>query len=419
MDEYANMELRAVHEECMNRYMNLEKEILIKKYNIPSKPSKDGYYRINVPNPSKLHGRTQIAAKSIEELKNRLYAFEQGKYGEAKKSFQQVYILYLQEKLTYTKNPNKKISKQNTIKRKEQCYNRYFSGTDFELKAIDQITCADIDRIIFLNLNRYNMKERAFRELCGVLNQTFDYAMRNRWIIDNPYQYIDLTKYKDMLFDMAKNDERSHTDEEIRKILELCHERQQNDPAYMPAFALEFQILTACRRGEIPPLERSDVRDGYISITKEQLTVKAFGNEPEHWSIVPHTKNGHDRHFPIGEDLMDFLPRLYDALDQYYPNSKFLFPDPDQELGCINNNVVYRFYQRICKQLGIMICREIMKGPHSFRRKAITNGMNNSGGDAVMVSKMYGNSPKVALANYYTGFRMDNARELVNQGKWL
>ena len=56
--------------------------------------------------------------------------------------------------------------------------------------------------------------------------------------------------------------------------------------------------------------------------------------------------------------------------DNYYPNSKYLFP-ADTDNGVITNRAVYFVYQGICEKLGIEISRDSVKGPHSFRRNAI------------------------------------------------
>ncbi len=46
------------------------------------------------------------------------------------------------------------------------------------------------------------------------------------------------------------------------------------------------------------------------------------------------------------------------------------------------------------------------KGTHSFRRNAITDVVNASGGNIILASKLFGNSPEVAKKNYFTGIDM-------------
>ncbi len=95
-------------------------------------------------------------------------------------------------------------------------------------------------------------------------------------------------------------------------------------------------------------------------------------------------------------------------------NLCYLFP-ADTDNGVITNNTVYNFYRRICKKLNIPISKDHVKGTHSFRRNAITKVVNTTGGNILMASKLYGNTPKVADSNYYTGLDIDDAKDVVEK----
>ena len=108
---------------------------------------------------------------------------------------------------------------------------------------------------------------------------------------------------------------------------------------------------------------------------------------------------------------------LWAVHQEYYPNSKYLFP-ANSANGVITNNTIYDFYRRTCKKLGIEINREFRKGTHSFRRNAITDVINSSGGNVILASKLFGNSPEVAKKNYFTGIDMENALECLTKRKF-
>lgn len=80
--------------------------------------------------------------------------------------------------------------------------------------------------------------------------------------------------------------------------------------------------------------------------------------------------------------------------------------------------MVYHFYSRLCGRLGIKLSRETVKGTHSFRRNAITDVVNASGGNLMLASQLFGNSPQVVRKNYYTGMDMTDAVEALNQRKF-
>ncbi len=75
---------------------------------------------------------------------------------------------------------------------------------------------------------------------------------------------------------------------------------------------------------------------------------------------------------------------------------------------------VYSRYRRICRKLGIKLSREFIKGTHSFRRNAISKVANASNGVLAMAAELYGNSPQVAYANYYTGINLESAKNVLD-----
>ena len=47
---------------------------------------------------------------------------------------------------------------------------------------------------------------------------------------------------------------------------------------------------------------------------------------------------------------------------------------------------------------------------HQTRRNGITKVVNNSGGNVILASKLFGNSPDVAMKNYFTKADVEQAR---------
>ena len=413
LKNYDNISL----EDARDIYMYIEKNKILENYNFPERPGKDGFYRIYVEDSSKKAGRKQLCDKTVEGLKDKVYKYEKGVLKNTRKTFADAYEFAIEEKLKYVKDPEKMISRQNTVCVSRSSYKRYFAGTEFEGRFIDSLSKKDIEDIILYNLNRYDLREKAFNSMVGILRMTFQLSYEEYWIADNTFTRVNLKKFKDMLIPDVDIEKRVHSAKEVSKILEVLHEYHVKKPYYTPAWALELQIIIGARRGEIAPLRKSDVNDRYISITREQLTKRKFEGVPEHFVIVEHTKTYKNRLFPKTELVKDFMKRLEAMLDEYYPDSEYLFPDRNTELGVINNNTVYRLYSRICRKLGIRISREETKGTHSFRRNAITDVVNSTGGNVILASKLFGNSPAVACNRYYTGIDYDEAYEAVSKRK--
>lgn len=380
---------------------------ILSKYNFPQVPSSDGYYHIYVKDSSKRTGRKAVKDKTLDGLKAKVLAYEHETMAQAKKTFKKVYELSQERKLSLVKSAEKRISMENTITRTNSDYKRFFDGTSFEKKNISDITLKDIENVIEYNLTRYDLYKKALDNMRAILNSVFKYALHEYWVNENPCTRIDFRIYGNMLVESTNVKYRVHSDSELNAILDELHMKQLKNPKLSSAWALELQILMGARRGELPPLRWSDITQLGIEITQEQLT---YGNE---FVIVSHTKTNRDRQFPLTKDIENFLMRLKSMHEKFYPNSMYLFPANTQN-GVITNRAVYSVYRKICQKLNIEIQENVIRGPHSFRRNAITSVVNSSNGNMELASSLFGNSPKVAKSNYFTGIDMNNAIDVLN-----
>lgn len=376
---------------------------ILSKYNFPQVPSSDGYYHIYVKDSSKRTGRKAVKDKTLDGLKAKVLAYEHETMAQAKK----VYELSQERKLSLVKSAEKRISMENTITRTNSDYKRFFDGTSFEKKNISDFTLKDIENVIEYNLTRYDLHKKALDNMRAILNTVFKYALHEYWVDENPCSRIDFRIYGNMLVESTNVKYRVHSDSELNAILDELHMKQLKNPKLSSAWALELQILMGARRGELPPLRWSDITTQGIEITQEQLT---HGNE---FIIVSHTKTNRDRLFPLTKDIENFLMRLKSMHEKFYPNSMYLFPANTQN-GVITNRAVYYVYRKICQKLNIEIQEDVIRGPHSFRRNAITSVVNSPNGNMELASSLFGNSPKVAKSNYFTGIDMNNAIEILN-----
>ena len=400
-------------EEARKLYEEAMRNEALSKYNFPTKPSSDGYYHIYVKDSSKKTGRRAIKDKNLDKLKEKVYLHEKGIDSEIRKTFKDIFILNNKNKIKYIKNKEKILSVNNSIRRTANEYNRYFAGTKFERMFIDEITENDISDICYSNLKKLALNTKAFLFLRSILKQVFEFAFKNRWIDENPYLRVDFNIFKGMIEHTVSIEERVHSDEELDRMLDYIHKAQNKNPKYIAPYALEMQIIMGLRRGEVPPLRWSDIKDGYILIHREQIIVlKSDQNKKQECRIVDHTKTWKDRKFPITSDLQDLIDRIKGLGN----DSEFIFPNSTGNgTGAIHNNSIYHFYYKMCNKLKIELSYEKRKGPHSYRRNAITK-VTNAGGNLLIASKLFGNSPKVADSNYYVGLNLDLAKEYLETG---
>lgn len=405
-------------EEMRKKVNEIMKNEVLKDYNFPTKASSDGYYHIYVSDDTKKSGRKQIKAKTLDELKEKVYGYRSNGNGGVKNTFGEVFEMVMSEKIKYAKNPEKLASAKNTVIRRKTDFKRFFSNTDFAKMAISSITVGDIENTVFKILTEHKLRFAAFTLMQTILRQTFKYAYVNSMIYDNVFDRVDFSKYRAMLCEDVPIQQRAFSDDYLKKFLDFLHDYQIKNPSYIPAYALELQILAGLRRGEIPPLMWSDVDDDFLFIHRQQITVEKSGDIPRHFEIVEHTKTYKDRCFPMVSVLRDFFSRLKAVHCAYYPDSLYLFP-ADTRGGIISNDVVYEFFRDMLNLFGYAYNKGVTLGTHSFRRNAITRVANASGGNLVLTADIFGNSPDVIRKNYFIKIDADAALAAVEKSSDL
>ena len=388
---------------------------LLEKYTFPKKPSSDGYYHCAIKDPSRRNGYRHVKSRTPEGLRDKVLQFERGELGESRKTFRDAYTILQQKTGDLVKCSERRLSVTNSISRHWQTYDRFFTGTDFEKLYVDEITELDIEAVCRMNLERYDLRKRAWQSMRTVVKQVMDLAFHRRWIQENTYLRCDFAQFRDMVLPDVPIARRAYSPEEMEKIMAFIAEKQRKSPSYLPAYALEMQILLGLRRGEVPPLRWSDVHDFWIGIEREQITLKpktgTGGRDTFH--IVGHTKNGKNRQFPITREVRDLLDRLRAVHRLYYPGSEYLFP-ADSEEGVITDNTVYNFYRRMCRALEIPVCQDTVRGTHAFRRNAISRYVNLEGGSIEDAARLFGNSALVAEKHYFTGMDVEKFRKVLD-----
>lgn len=396
----------------------LKREEILKQYNLPSKPSSDNYFHIQVKDKTKKSGRKQLKAKTLEELCDKIVAFERGnEIGDKDETFERIFEIVEKQKLERVVDPEKLVSRERTVYRDKCEFKRFFSDTNFKDMIISDITKHDIEEVIWKNLKEKKMRVKAFRSLCGILNQVFSYAYNKEIIETNPYSRINHGDFQDGIVSDSKPFEKVYSEKEISDLLKMIHEDEVDRPWQMSIWACEFQILIGGRSAEIPPLKWSDIVDGKIMIYKQQLPNRKKENAPYNNVIVNHTKNYKDRFFPVTNEVRNFLERLKEVHDMYYPENEYLFPHKDTPSGRLSYTMMSNYFTKLCHRNGIEKNVNAKRGLHSFRRNGITKIMNSPGGSAALASEIYGNSPEVAIKNYYTGINLELAKQILEGNK--
>ena len=393
-------------------YENVMKDKILEQYTFPKKPSSDGYYHIYVKDQTREKGNRQIKCKTLDGLKEKVYKIETAKLDSKRRTFKEVFEALCEDKLQLSFN-ERKYSTLNTIRNNKLDYKRYIENTNIEKMYIDEISDQDIDKCIIFNAKRYTLLESSFKRLICLFSSVFKFAVQKKLIIQNPWNQINLKRYQKVYNPPIPIEERAHSNKEIDQIVNYLHDSQKKKPTYFAAFALELQIMMGCRRGEIPPLRWSDLKNNEISICREQITVKKSDKiDKEFDKIVEHTKTDAIRRFPITAEMDNLFHELKSIHEENNIKSEFLFPADTPE-GCIRNQRIYHCYKQACKKLGIILCKNSIKGTHSFRRNKITDIINSNKIGSMETAWAFGNSTKTIEKNYYLGCDLNQLRKVL------
>ena len=304
-------------------------------------------------------------------------------------------------------NPDKTTSKDNTIERHWRTYRKWFSPSDLDTMPITEVDF-DIIEDFLIECNDPPILKSEMDKIITTFNQTF--ARAKKIIPHSPMIYVAIDEIQANCLDTPDPGNREYTDEEMIKIYDKVRSLQTLNPSDSALYALELQLLSAPRRGEVPPLSWDDITGDNIVINK-QLKY----NEKKHeYKIDPKPKNNKTRYFPITPMIEELLERLKARNAQYYPDNPHLFPDPDSAFGIIPLRAAYNRHRSICRSLGISISKEFPKGTHAFRRTHETS-LKNRGIDAEAIGRAYGNTPKTIDKNYDTKSKPDYLRPYISE----
>lgn len=265
-----------------------------------------------------------------------------------------------------------------TIRRMMIDWKKYYAPNhDFIQKPFKEITSIDVDDFLNGIVNAEEIKDKAFCNMCGILKQTFQYAVSARYISanENPYR-VEVNKKKIVPTRKKPSKQEVYNKHEKQLLLDEMERRLQNSPnnTCLLAIMLEFELGT--RRGEILAVKESDIKNGEIHICRQIIdkydvsdldNPKLIGYE-----AVKYTKSdAGDRFIPLTDRAQQYIERIRrinKENGQYYKDYLFV-----QDGYLINPNKLYNIIKDACKRnLNIPI-----KGTHKMRKTWISTLINN------------------------------------------
>lgn len=293
----------------------------------------------------------------------------------------------------------------NSILKYKSDYRRFFEGYPFENLDIRDINEEILSQHIMQVLKDKDIRWRAFKDIMGYVNGVFEKAMRDRVIVDNPCNYLDLPIYKKLCYiaPVKTTKQRTLSDEDTHTLLAKVRKPQANNANMMSCYAIEMAIYTGMRVGELSALKWEDIiLDEKIMLIRRS---EKYDRETK-TSYIQTTKSGKERIFPLTDEIEDLLDRIKAYEMEHGLLGEYVFCDKDGRLTKSKISDAARNYTMTSEFSGIKSIHAIRR---TFNSKLKCNGVSTT-----VASSLLGHTERVNEQNYtYDVSEMAEKRRIV------
>lgn len=324
---------------------------------IEYKESKQMWMTI-MPDKRKIHAKTRegLIQKLFDAYDLKLEGF----------SFSNIFDKAIDQK-EKTENKN-----QGTILKLKNDY-ELFIDKDLANKDIRKITKFDLMEYTQTMVNNLHPTKKKFFAYKGILNLVFSYAIEHEIISKNPVTAIKNSNYyKSCNTQKTKPEDKILSESDIQ-IVENTVRKYMTYKKYgdyfINGFAILFSIETGVRVGEIPALKWEDVKDDYINIHAQQLSIRNKGGKTYYYAPWTKDEKGNSqggRNYPLTDKIKDILTELKLIQIQKNIKSEYIFCHEDGEW--IKTDAYETCLRRMMQCLGFSITNN-----HAFRMSLNSN----------------------------------------------
>ena len=308
--------------------------------------------------------RKNIKAQSKEELLDKLIPIYFKNSHIDKLAFYGLYEEWLNYKATVTNSPN-------TIKRHKQHYRKYFEPSalhEMKIKKIDELVLEqECNRIV----KDFNLSRKEWCNIKTILNGMYTYAVRKRYIIDNPMDKVQIyVKYRQVVKKTGRTE--TYNTEELRELNQYLDKMyaETEDVAFL---AVKINFLLGLRVGELVALKWEDCQDpAHLHIVREEIR----NQETNQYEVVEHTKTNRDR-------FVILIPKAVSILEKIPKQGKYIFMRDGERLT--SRQVAY-VLEKFAERQGTRT-----KSTHKMRKTYASN-LNASGVPLDCIREMLGHS---------------------------
>lgn len=355
-----------------------KRQKFLKQHTFKIWEGKDGKFRTYLPDEEK--GRKLVKRNSRADIENVIIDYYRIQEEKSLVTFQKMYW-------NWRKVQDAMVC-DNTSRKYDTDYERFFQNTDFEKIAMESLTEEDIKVFICNTIKAKVLNKKAAKSLFGYISNVVKSARINKVIVDNPVEFLEAKQFYKYCTEIKKPIEKKIvSDAEMKLLYEQFYKDYQEQPNYIPTYAVEFATLTGFRVSEISALRWDCITDDYIIVDKSEK----YNRKTKEY-FIGKTKNQKDRIFPLTEEIKSLLSRVKKAEIKANYICEWVFANED---GRIHAPVISSCTKNKCRQVGIT-----EKGIHAYR-KTVNSKMRCNGVSSVVAASLLGHSQEVN-EEYYT-----------------
>ncbi|MDY4098156.1 MAG: site-specific integrase [Lachnospiraceae bacterium] len=378
--------------------MKKRKEILDAHcYSVWYSEKEDCWYTY-IPDETKANKRKKIKKKKKADLESAICEYYNSHDENIKDEVERKNALSV-EKLFYEfMNYKTQTVNGGTIRRMMADWNKFYKpDARFISLSVNKLTKIDIDDFFNSVLNKYDLKKKAFYNMCGILKQMLEYAVDAEYIEKNPYR-VKVNKKKFASSSKKPSNKEVFQNDEREMFINEMERRLQNNPSNTAPLAVLLDFELGTRKGEILAISKSDIVGDRIHIhrqlveefdTSDLNDIKSAG-----FRIVDYTKSEDgDRWLPLTERAKEIIRRVEKInAENGFRYKDFLFV---RENCPLLPDAIDAQIKRGCEYIGIPV-----KTMHKIR-KTYASTLLHSGVNISIVKDMLGHADESTTLRHY------------------
>lgn len=284
-----------------------------------------------------------------------------------------------------------------TMRHYQYDWNKYYDGTDITTVPIPELTRLLLDEWIHSLIKSENLTVKQYANISCIVRQMLDYAVDRGIIPTNPFRAVNV-KRRILISPLKKEAETQvYVDDELDRLIEEA-ENDFQDTRDMSSLAIILCAKTGMRIGECMALKPEDLRNGYLSIQREEvvdtplLPDGSFGKRD--YIVVDHCKTDAGlRKIPVIDYVAETFRKAVEVNSEHCGVSEFLFVKKDGTK--MHAKSVDRKIRTLCSRAGIS-----PRSAHKLRKTFIST-LIDAGINIDTVRRIAGHKDEsVTLSNY-------------------